>query len=459
MGIFDAYNLALSQITCPYGNGCIGGGSYEMFQQAMRKPIVRNGNYKMSAFAKKANGGTEDKHLINWILSSSQPHYLDESCPNTIGTGDAYKAFSNISFGTIGTVATLVGDMKMSTLVDNSTSYLSDWTFIEIPFTPKEPHFKWFSVASNDINSTVDEVSPAPYFAFDEIYIDEEGCYCPRVEVITDQTLVGPMLIRAQETVIVGKNVTISNSSSGKVIFRANNSINFTPGFEARYGSLFETQKMGCYDDEGEILATTVTGFTPNCNGINDFFAFRSRNATSYSLLWAERYGTHSATITGEIIYNNPDSLTHINPPLTGTGNSVYIFTLTVFGCNDVSYTVTGNCTVLDATEGCFNSFKTHTDSVETNSDENSLSKIQDINIFPNPSCSELTVQIDNFAESGYMTITNIGGQILREINMNKASEKINIGNFAEGIYFVNYFSSNYKATKKLIKICAASKY
>ena len=78
---------------------------------------------------------------------------------------------------------------------------------------------------------------------------------------------------------------------------------------------------------------------------------------------------------------------------------------------------------------------------------------LSQIVIFPNPITNELNINLANYNFRLYrITICNSNGNVLVEKNTNNIENKINIGEFPQGIYFITINSNIGNITKKFIK-------
>ena len=456
-----------SPVIARSGNGCIGSTEYEMFQQNLTSngvPIVRNGTYKMSAFIYQALTGSDPAHNIHFLFSGSQPDYKDDaaqaipaepSCDYT-----TVKGLSNIQYIPIIPTTPLnyymanSGDIDMGFVADHTYAN-SNWTFMETSFTlSNNPNYNWFSVEidenTNDGTGTCE--FDDTYFAFDNVYVDQAQCYCPIIEDVENQTLAPGSLVRAQDEVIIGNNVSLASGGSTLAVFRAGQSITINPGFQAQYGSLFTTQIANCYDGQGAITATIPGTFDP-CDPLpqNTGFPIISTNATSYYLVWADRWGT-TASYTGDIDASVPNVHTIIPVAVSysGLGAENYVYHLTLYGCNGTSLYLTGNETVDDP--NCGPSFKTNPpvgSLVDTIPIE-----ISSFEVYPSPACDNLKISISNYSPSDLIQILDLTGQDVRQFNPTGSDNSYDISGLSDGVYTVKYISTNNSQTRKIVKVC-----
>ncbi len=95
-------------------------------------------------------------------------------------------------------------------------------------------------------------------------------------------------------------------------------------------------------------------------------------------------------------------------------------------------------------------SFKRPQSCETTNNSEYDLSN--NIQVIPNPTESTFTLSIDNYEYPENIKIYSINGALIRQIDINKANQEININNLSAGIYFINLTINNQSVTKKIVK-------
>jgi hypothetical protein len=128
----------------------------------------------------------------------------------------------------------------------------------------------------------------------------------------------------------------------------------------------------------------------------------------------------------------------------TSATGSVIIVSPTV----TTSYSVTGT-----ALNGCTNGTSiTQSVSACTGFNEELISDAQ-INIYPNPANSEITIKVDDFKGNSTIEIYNAVGQIVYTGDLKNTEQKINISDLADGIYYIKISEGKMiKGTRKLIK-------
>lgn len=80
------------------------------------------------------------------------------------------------------------------------------------------------------------------------------------------------------------------------------------------------------------------------------------------------------------------------------------------------------------------------------------LTSDNDINLFPNPTSNILQINMTRLVNEGNVLITDATGKIIKTQKLSIGLNKIDVSNFANGIYFINYQSNEKMSTKKFIK-------
>jgi len=73
---------------------------------------------------------------------------------------------------------------------------------------------------------------------------------------------------------------------------------------------------------------------------------------------------------------------------------------------------------------------------------------VQNVSVYPNPSSDFVNIVTDG---ADFITITNIVGQIVKEVSVENEIETISTNQFNAGVYFVEITKSNETAVVKLI--------
>jgi hypothetical protein len=73
-------------------------------------------------------------------------------------------------------------------------------------------------------------------------------------------------------------------------------------------------------------------------------------------------------------------------------------------------------------------------------------------NVFPNPTTSELNIQL-SANENGVITIFNANGQLVRSFNnFNNGTTKVDVSNLANGVYNVQYQNAEGTSNQRFVK-------
>jgi len=78
-------------------------------------------------------------------------------------------------------------------------------------------------------------------------------------------------------------------------------------------------------------------------------------------------------------------------------------------------------------------------------------STLPPIEVEPNPATTSVMVTIKN-AHSGILQLTNLLGQVIYTVTINKEKEVLDVTTIPDGIYLVQYYDGIYRQSMKLIK-------
>jgi GEVED domain/Secretion system C-terminal sorting domain len=254
------------------------------------------------------------------------------------------------------------------------------------------------------------------------------GCSVSDTVNVTLNSGVATSNVTATSTSIcAGTSTTLVGSPSGGVF-----SANGTGGvFNGTTAGTFDvtytvTSSCGTAIDTVSITvnANPVTSITPSSPTIC------AGGTTAVTLTGTPVGGTFSVQSgTASALTGNS-----FNPAATGTWTIVYSFT-NASGCPDTSnINFNVNCTVglNDITKG-----------------------VASIQVVPNPTSGNFDLNITNAADKATIKLLSFDGRLLAtekvELNQNN-TVKMNIANYANGIYFVNVISGNVNKTIKITK-------
>jgi photosystem II stability/assembly factor-like uncharacterized protein len=75
-----------------------------------------------------------------------------------------------------------------------------------------------------------------------------------------------------------------------------------------------------------------------------------------------------------------------------------------------------------------------------------------EIQLFPNPVTTQLTIEIEGVTEDGEFSVYNIAGQIIKTGKITNSETTIDIGSFKAGLYIVKVGNATFAQSKKFIK-------
>jgi GEVED domain/Secretion system C-terminal sorting domain len=204
-------------------------------------------------------------------------------------------------------------------------------------------------------------------------------------------------------------------------------------------GSVFNGANTGTFDVIYTVTttcgtATDTVSITVNANPVTSITpsspTICAGGATAVTLTGSPAGGTFSVQSgTASALTGNS-----FNPTATGTWTIVYTFT-NASGCPDTSnINFNVNCTV----------------------GLNDLSKgVAAIQVVPNPTAGNFDLNISNASDKATIKLLSFDGRLLatEKVDLNNNNTvKMNIANYANGIYFVNVVSGNINKTIKITK-------
>ncbi len=130
---------------------------------------------------------------------------------------------------------------------------------------------------------------------------------------------------------------------------------------------------------------------------------------------------------------NLPEWLTFENGNLQGTADAVGQYQIN-FVATDIFGEQAQNGFII-------NVIKNETDIIDL---ENNIS------LYPNPTTGIITVQFTNVID-GNLSVVNIAGQVMTEMNINNKTVELNLSKFAKGVYFINIESETQIYREKII--------
>ncbi|MBK7035653.1 MAG: T9SS type A sorting domain-containing protein [Bacteroidetes bacterium] len=141
-----------------------------------------------------------------------------------------------------------------------------------------------------------------------------------------------------------------------------------------------------------------------------------------------------------------------------GLGYQWYKGALPIAGATNINYiaTTTGNykCLVTKIVSGCSKQSNAIAVAVTCKEGEELFPDNHFI-IYPNPSTEKITISLSSSiltTPHSPLTITDLSGKIIAQLNISSSETEIDISNYPTGIYFINIISSDNFFTEKFIK-------
>lgn len=160
-----------------------------------------------------------------------------------------------------------------------------------------------------------------------------------------------------------------------------------------------------------------------------------------------------SVSTTGENLWTGGDNGSATVTPSGGTGTYDYNWSATGIG-NAATATglSAGNYTVtITDDEGCS---VTESFTIGSNVGINDLELAEQISIYPNPTSDDLNIELPLEGGINSVILTDVIGRTIQSVNLvGLQRTSISFANMAEGIYYLNFYTNESKATKKVIHL------
>lgn len=254
------------------------------------------------------------------------------------------------------------------------------------------------------------------YMFFYDWQIETATCVSPRT-LVTATIKPTPTITVNSGVICSGQSFTINPSGANTYTYSSGTSV-VSPTTNTSY-NVTGTSSLGCVGSNTAVSSVTVNG-VPSLTAV-----------TNNTLLCDGETATLVASGASTYTWNtsNTNSSIVISPSVT------------------TSYSVNGT-----DINGCSNSAMI-TQSVSLCTGLNTISLLESIQIYPNPSNNNINVYLANWNdESTQIQITNALGQVWLCENIKEQQSQFNIENLASGIYLVKISQSEKQHIVKLIK-------
>lgn len=288
----------------------------------------------------------------------------------------------------------------------------------------------------------------------DETGIDCGGsCYpCGMQDVINLKTLKdipGPVKSRYDLIADPDPNTTLV-LKSGNYSFQAGMNIFLNGGFEVAKGAVFyasiDNELMseadrGCQSPPCIYPANV---FTPNGDGINDYWGFNQAFISSYSIYVFNNWD--------QVIYSNSNQTVYSNGFVLAwdgsgaTTNTTYKVGITYTDCNGNSYNKVYYVAVfgLKSAEIVEENITTDVEIID-NEEPN-------INVYPNPFTNKVSIDYSGNEFPVTYKLTDFSGKLILEGKTDNKTEFLDLSKFASGVYIINVKAGECNLVQKLIK-------
>jgi len=291
---------------------------------------------------------------------------------------------------------------------------------------------------------------------YDETAIDCGGadCYpCGMQDVITLKTLMdipeNSAKSRYELFAEPDPNTLLALKSGNDYSFEAGMNVHLNGGFEVEQGAAFyagiDAELMsepdrGC----GGYCVNTANVFTPNGDGINDYWAFSQAFAIEYDLRIWDRNNQTIYSINGQPIYKNGGVIAWDGSG--ATQNTTYWGLLTLTDCNgnthqeDFFVQIFG----LKSAEIPEEKIATEIKNVATTNEK--------IEIYPNPFSDNIIINFSGGTFPLEYKVTDLNGKVVLHNKTSSNNETVNLSGLAAGTYVINAKAGDCNLVQKIIK-------
>lgn len=248
----------------------------------------------------------------------------------------------------------------------------------------------------------------------------------------------------------VTKNISSTSvvQAGADVTYRAGESIDLNPGFEAQAGSNFLAEIVpldcvpGCFPISIDLLPNV---FTPNGDGINDQLCYNTTNATSFEFQAFNRWGNLVHSSSGPVI----DDQACVWNGAGSCGGCWYAVIITFRNECDERTEVYG-VTIFTGRKSMRNATGSNSSTFQAlEVEKESL----DFDIYPNPNTGSFSIRINTTNKLAYTVdiINAVGASVFHMDDLSDPTVTINAEDLAPGIYYVRLNNGDTIITKKMI--------
>ncbi len=241
---------------------------------------------------------------------------------------------------------------------------------------------------------------------------------------------------------------------SGSSSLEAGMNVHLKGGFEVQKGAVFyanvDTELMSAPDRGCQPACVHLANvFTPNGDGINDFWGFDQAFVTNYDLLIWDRNNQTMYFANNQPVYDNGTILAWDG---TGTvSGGVYYGRLTYRDCYGNTHVENFFTHVFKDKSAKIPGEREPDEMKVTDVAETPITPVK-LNVFPNPVDNYITIDYNGKEFPLEYRLTAINGKLILHEKSNLSNVKIDMSDLPSGAYILNAKAGNYNLIEKLIK-------
>lgn len=426
--------------------------------------VRANSNYQVNGYHPFEPFQPHNNKITIYLAENEFEFKSETSEADEVNCSNDYKEFKSNN------ILTFDYSFDLQKLYDRQ-----EWVPIEIVLNVPSSNMKWIGVmyGGNDYPYCMDDVTEnGDFLNFDDFSLRRASCFCPLEEWIQNVDYPNSLpfsnyyvpeshIIQASEVIKAGYDVGLLNPTPGNVIvesgynltYRAGNTIELLPGFQAKPGSLFSAIIGACEYKTGDItLITHPPSFVPyytGSQGYPNIFGFICSGATDFVLHLYNNLGQLAIDVSGQVPADGRvliDNSYWDDWPC----DQAYVGVLTLSNCEKSITIPIGTIAV------CVSSVSkkdlSNLDSIESERFE--------LKVFPQPISNSFTINLscsEGIGASKAEVFDVLGNLILKGVDLsteNKTiTKEIDFSGYPSGTYQIRVHTDKGILTQRILKI------